>query len=427
MDMLKWFLPGIGIKRWVLLLTGGIVFMGVGAVNLVSALWPQVIVNRLTSEGILLISIGMMILGMILIGFAIRSIVLVVLHACIPDYDDKNNGKIIDILLRSNLLKYSPKIVAIGGGTGLSRLLLGLREISNNITAIVTVADDGGSSGRLRALDLPAPGDIRNCILALASASDEMQEVFNYRYMDDSRTPEGLAGHSFGNIFLATLFWITGDFSKAVKSACQILDVRGNVLPVTNSNEVHLAAELVDGRIIVGETQVGATPAPIKKLWLQPECTVTADVLAAIAEADLIVLGPGSLYTSTIATLLPRGMADAIQKSSADVIYISNLMTQANESLNYSASDHVQAIEDHIGPNVIDAMLVNKTEISANQLERYAREGAKVVQVDRADLDQRDFHVIYADLLDSFEQLSVRHDPAKVAWELARYLYQKNE
>lgn len=272
-----------------------------------------------------------------------------------------------------------PKIVVIGGGTGLGTILRGLKEITPHLTAIVTVADDGGSSGRLRReFGILPPGDIRNCLVAMADIEPLMEKLFQYRFAGSSN----LAGHNFGNLFLAAMTEITGDFEEAIKESSKVLAVRGQVLPATLEHVV-LKAEMADGRIIVGESEIPKARTSIKKVFLEPaDCKPVPESIEAIREADIIILGPGSLYTSVIPNLLVKEIAVAIRESTAVKVYVCNAMTQAGETDNYSAGQHLQAIIDHVGPGLVDIALVNTETISREILDRYSEEGAKPVRVD---------------------------------------------
>lgn len=276
-------------------------------------------------------------------------------------------------------LMRGPKIVVVGGGTGLGTILRGLKQVTANITAIVTVADDGGSSGRLRSeFGMLPPGDIRSCLIALADLEPLMERLMQYRFNGGT----GLKGHSFGNLFLAAMTEITGDFEQAIRASSQVLAVRGRVLPSTLENPV-LHAELVDGSKIVGESVIGHSPVAIRHLAMDPpDARPVPEALTAIGEADLIILGPGSLYTSVIPNLLVHETAEAIRASSAIKVYICNAMTQPGETIGYSAADHVQAIQDHAGEGLIDYVLINTEEISTVLLERYRLEGGAPVVAD---------------------------------------------
>jgi uncharacterized cofD-like protein len=273
------------------------------------------------------------------------------------------------------------KVVAIGGGTGLSTMLRGLKLYTKNITAIVTVADDGGSSGKLRSdLGMLPPGDIRNCISALAETEPIMRELLNYRFSDG-----GLAGHSFGNLFLAAMNGMSKSFDEAVQKVSDVLAVVGRVLPVTNEN-VTLHAELENGGIIDGESMIGhrgEKTGAIRRVWLAPDKPQPVeDAIWAIIDADIIVLGPGSLYTSIIPNLLVDGIADAIQKSKAVKIYVCNIMSQSGETEGYTAHDHLRAIERHTYDGIVDFVIANNEKIPKSLLERYTEENSYMVPID---------------------------------------------
>ncbi|MBR3705110.1 MAG: YvcK family protein [Oscillospiraceae bacterium] len=276
-----------------------------------------------------------------------------------------------------------PRIVAIGGGTGLSTMLRGLKRYTNNITAIVTVADDGGGSGVLRQeLGMLPPGDIRNCLEALANVEPLMGELLHYRFTEGS-----LRGQSFGNLFLAALNGISGSFEQAVSSMSQVLAITGAVLPVTNAN-VQLEAEFENGARVLGESKIfyckKQEQCRVQRVRLVPERPAALpQALAAIAEADMIVLGPGSLYTSVIPNLLVDGISEAILASDALKVYVGNVMTQEGETEGYSHSDHIRALFEHSAPGLFSLSLVNSLSIPAQVCERYAFEGAEPVRVDK--------------------------------------------
>lgn len=311
---------------------------------------------------------------------------------------------------RRQFLRRGPRIVAVGGGTGLPVLLRGLKKYTENITAIVTAADDGGSSGRLRGeFGILPPGDIRNCLVALAETETLMDRLFHYRFAQG----EGLTGHNLGNLLLTALTDITGDFQTAIREASLVLKVRGQVLPSTLS-QVTLHAELADGTVISGESTVSLAGAPLKRVFLTPEaCSPVPEAITAIYQADMILLGPGSLFTSVLPNLLVPGIASAIKQSRAVKCYICNIMTQPGETTDFTASEHLRAIYDHLGPGWIDYILVNTERIAQANLERYAREGAAPVKIDHRILQGMGVRVLKADLLD--EKELVRHDPQKLA------------
>jgi uncharacterized cofD-like protein len=315
------------------------------------------------------------------------------------------------------------RIVAIGGGTGLSTLLNGLKRYALEprqveITAIVTVTDDGGSSGRLRReFDVLPPGDIRNCMVALSEDEALLSKLFQYRFSEG----RGLKGHSFGNLFLTALTNLTGDFAQAVKVSSEVLASLGRIYPSTNSNVV-LEAELENGSIVKGETKIGKSRSRIRRIRLQPRhCKPLPETLAAIADADLITLGPGSLFTSLIPNLLVEGIAPAIQRSRALKAYFVNLMWQPGETIGFRASDHVEAVHLHAGIEFVDVAVVNTRRISARQRRKYAAEKVRPVLNDVDRLSEMGLQVVCADLLAAGD--SVRHDPrasAEVALQLAK-------
>jgi uncharacterized cofD-like protein len=315
------------------------------------------------------------------------------------------------------------RIVAIGGGTGLSTLLHGLKRYVHpnrdvEITAVVTVTDDGGSSGRLRReFDVLPPGDIRNCMVALSEDEALLSKLFQYRFADG----RGLKGHSFGNLFLTALTNLTGDFARAVKLSSEVLASLGRIYPSTDAN-VMLEAELENGRIIAGETKISKSLARIKRIRMRPRvCKPLPETLEAIEQADLITMGPGSLFTSVIPNVLVRGIPEAIRSSHALRAYFVNLMWQPGETIGFRASDHVTAINRHAGFNLFDVVVVNTRSITARQRRKYAAEEAQSVVNDVDRLADMGLQVVTADLLGEGE--IVRHDPratAEVAMDLAR-------
>jgi uncharacterized cofD-like protein len=315
------------------------------------------------------------------------------------------------------------RIVAIGGGTGLSTLLHGLKRYAQHpreveITAVVTVTDDGGSSGRLRReFDVLPPGDIRNCMVALSEDEALLSKLFQYRFSEG----RGLKGHSFGNLFLTALSHLTGDFAQAVKLSSEILTSLGRIYPSTAAN-VTLEAELENGRIVTGETKISKSRSRIRCIRLRPrKCQPLPETLEAIQRADLITFGPGSLFTSLIPNLLVEGITDAIQRSRALKAYYVNLMWQPGETIGFRASDHVAAIHRHAGVPLLDVAVVNTRPISVRQRRRYAAEKAQSVLNDIDRISEMGLQVVASDLLGEGD--TVRHDSraaADVAMELAR-------
>ena len=313
------------------------------------------------------------------------------------------------------------RIVSIGGGTGLSTLLVGLKEYARqglvDICAIVTVTDDGGSSGRLRRdFDILPPGDIRNCMVALSEHEALLSQLFQYRF-DSGR---GLKGHSFGNLFLTALTHVTGDFPRAVHVSSEVLAIYGRIYPSTNQN-AGLRAVMHDGSIVEGETKISRSRKRIHRLELtEGKVKPLRDALDAIAGADLITMGPGSLYTSVIPNLLVDGIAAAMRKSKAAKAYFANLMWQPWETMSYSAADHVQAIHDHGGQGTIERVILNTTPLTASQRRLYAAEKVYPVELDTPRIAEMGLEVVGRPLL--VKGPKVRHDPraiAQIALELA--------
>ena len=315
------------------------------------------------------------------------------------------------------------KLVAIGGGTGLSTVLSGLKEMVGDhargdlwlesLSAIVTVSDDGGSSGRLRdELQMLPPGDIRNCMVALSEDSTLLSRLFQYRFRGEG----GLGGHSFGNLFLAALTEVTGDFVEAVRLSSEVLASKGRIYPAT-LNDVRLVAQLEDGRVVRGETNITAAHSAIRRLSLEPEqCLPLPEALAAVRAADIITVGPGSLYTSLLPNLLVARVADTIGASRAVKIFICNLMTQPGETDGYTARKHIEVVKEYAPEIEFDFVVVNDRHVSPEQAEAYAAEGAR--QIGLTDhLLEREFsgeaQIVRTDLLDEGEK--VRHSPDKLA------------
>jgi uncharacterized cofD-like protein len=307
-------------------------------------------------------------------------------------------------------MEQQPKMVVLGGGTGLSVLLRGLKRYPVDITAIVTVADDGGSSGRLRKdYDMPPPGDVRNVIAALSEVEPLVEKMFQHRFT----VGEGIVGHSLGNLLLAAMHDITGDFLTGIRELSRVLNVRGQVLPAAK-NSIILYAEMEDGSIVQGESKIPLSNKKIKKVFLSDEqIEPLRESVKAIKEADLIVIGPGSLYTSILPNLLVKGISNAIREATAPRVYVCNVMTQPGETSGYTAGDHIQALIDHVGHNFIDVVIVNNEVIPSEFLDLYLEEGAEQVQFDEERLKSFGIGLVCDNII-QFGSL-VRHDARRVS------------
>lgn len=398
-SIFKWLYPGMRIKRWGFLSLLGIVLILIGVSGATR-------LPRDFAGAVIYVYYANAVLGIILIILGFKNMMVSVVSLLLPHKE----GHLIDIMYQKRFLEQGPRIVALGGGTGLSTILHGIKEYTSNITAIVTVADDGGSSGRLRQqFDIVAPGDIRNCLVALAADETMMQELFQYRFGKETE----FGGHSFGNLFITAMTQVTGDFEKAVKESSKVLSIRGQVLPST-LDKVTLMAEHKDGRVTEGEAQIPKTGVPIKKIFIRPQSAVGApDAIRAILDAELIILGPGSLYTSIIPNLLLKEIRDAVVAASVSKIYVCNIMTQSGETDNFKASDHVKELVAHTHPRVLDACIVNVGKIPKHMLEKYALERSIPVVADSQAIKDIGYGVIEEDLVNSTDL--VRHDANKLA------------
>ena len=416
-----WLLPGLQIKRWF-----GLIILG----TIIALLGLCVIFNMRP----VYFAVGILKYIAVTVNQELLGIILVVAGAYIflkgwknTNYsildltEERDRHALLESLYKRRKLNYGPKIVAVGGGTGLSTMLKGIKKITNNITAVVTVGDDGGSSGRLRQeMGILPPGDIRDCIAALADDEDLVTKLFQYRF----KTGEGLEGHSFGNLFLTALCAITGNMVRAVQESSKVLNIRGRVLPST-LDDMKLSAEMEDGTIVEGESNIPETGKKIKRLFTTPaNCKPLKEVIQAIKEADLIILGPGSLYTSVIPNLLIKEISQAISKSNAKKIYVCNIMTQPGETTDYTASEHIQAILDHAGyPNIVDAMMVNNS-LPDDLSPDYEKSNSFPVVVDIDKIKAKNISVVSTRLYEENEQKFVRHSPSRLARAIG-YWYKK--
>lgn len=423
---LKWLYPGLKVKRWILLALLGLLLTLAGlsvwddaailgfllktVVQLTYSFWGSSFSWWL---GLFLVALGLI---FVVIGF--REVMRSLFNTLLPE----NADRLVEVIYQRRSLQKGPRVVAIGGGTGLPTLLRGLKSYTSNITAIVTVADDGGSSGRLRGeLGMLPPGDSRNCLVALADTETLMDEVLNYRFEQG----EGLKGHSLGNLILAGLTQLTGNLDQAVQELSRVLAIRGKVVPST-LDKVVLCAQYADGTIVKGESQIPGKKEPIKKVFLEPEdCEAHPEAVRAIKEADVVVLGPGSLYTSIIPNLLVKGIVEALQETRAPVLYICNIMTQPGETDGYSAEDHLQAILAYTGGRIIDYMIVNSGTVPTPVLKKYKEEGACPVLVNKRAVEKLGVKLIGDRLIHGRD--FARHDPERLARLIIRQSFWKRK
>ncbi len=397
MQPLKWLFPGMLVKRWIFLGALGIIMVSMGFAIMIS----ENIDASKTGASIVIM------LGIIIIITSVKRMIKSLLLVFMPK---EKNKDLVNLVYIKRQLARSFDVVALGGGTGLSTLLNGLKKYTSNITAIVTVADDGGSSGRLRQeFDMLPPGDIRNCLVALADSETLMGDLFQFRFKEG----EGLKDHNFGNLFITAMMKVTGDFEKAVKESSRVLAVRGKVIPST-LEKVMLEAEYEDGKRIIGESRIPDLSSPIKRLYIKPSgAAATRDALEAIKKADIILLGPGSLYTSIMPNLLIGDICRQIEKSRAFKVHICNVMTQHGETDGYKASDHLKAIIAHTSPSAVTHCVVNTGRVPAELVEKYRGENASPVEPDIDVIEKMGYKIISGNVISTADY--VRHDPEKLA------------
>jgi len=422
--MATWLLPGLQVKRWFFLTILGTILIGLG-IAIIFDLHPInqsiEVVRTVAKSSTPTLSGALVILSGILfylLGWKKAN------TSIVDAIDPSEKTHILEHLYNRRRLNKGPKIVAIGGGTGLSTILKGLKHITNNLTAIVTVGDDGGSSGRLREeMGVLPPGDIRNCIAALANEEDLVTRLFQYRF----NTGSGLEGHSFVNLFLSALCAITGDMVTAVKESSKVLAIRGKVLPST-LDDMRLVAELEDGRIISGESQIPKAHGKIVKIRTEPAVLrALDDAVSAINNANLIIFGPGSLYTSVIPNLLIPAIADAISKSKAKKIYICNIMTQPGETDDYTVSEHVKAILDHSSnKNIINTVFVNDS-LPKNLTLKYKSVNSLPVKLDIEKVKELGLNVVIRRLIEKNKDGLVRHSPERIAKIILQWYKKANQ
>jgi uncharacterized cofD-like protein len=423
----RWLQPGLVVKRWMLTSGLGLLILLLGAAvwadlqpiywSLEAIKWAlaqltRVLPRSITGPLVLVIGAGLIWLGQSRSFGSIQ-------QALAPEKDTV----LVDALLAQRRLSRGPTIVAIGGGTGLSTLLSGLKRYSSNLTAIVTVADDGGSSGVLRReFGIQPPGDIRNCLAALSTEEPLLTRLFQYRF----RSGSGLEGHSFGNLFLTALTAITGSLESAITASSRVLAVQGQVVPATNA-DVRLWAELENGERIEGESRIGKASSPIVRLGCVPERPPALPrAIEAIANADLIVLGPGSLYTSLLPNLLVPELVTAISRSKAPRLYICNLMTQPGETDGLDVAGHLRAIEAQLATigverRLFDGVLAQEEPVDPVLLEHYRSRGSEPVRCDVAALQRQGYDVMVAPLQGTRPTATLRHDPRSLALAVMRF------
>jgi uncharacterized cofD-like protein len=409
-DFVRWFLPGLGVKRWLIVAAIGAVLFVNGCSRWLTDEGAHFGVNE-TVDWVVGDFFPPADLSYAFIGVGVLLIALGIwrwLNSIVTAVTPNGGERMIDALLEGRLRR-GYKIVAVGGGTGLSTMLRGLKKHTTNLTAVVTVSDDGGSSGRLqKELGVLPPGDIRNCLVALADDEALVTDLFRYRFTEG----DGLTGHSFGNLFLAALTGITGNFDEAVKVSSRVLNIKGRVLPATLA-VARLCARLTDGTIVEGESAISKSKAPIARVYLDPpRAQPLEEVIEAIRDADAIILGPGSLYTSILPNLLVERIAREIEAANAVKLYVCNVMTQPGETDGYTASRHVEALLENVGARVCDVVVVND-ELPRKLLDAYAEEGQLPVVIDRARLDLLGVRTVRASVMS--ETQTVRHDSEQLA------------
>jgi uncharacterized cofD-like protein len=439
-NLRRWLTPGIGIKRWLLVIFTGLLVLALGVAHVVRQMTrdlqpgdpAHLLIDFVTLQFLPYPLRGLLagLVGVTLVVIGALRLIRVLMDPFRPTDGDQ---PLVEVIYQKRFLARGPRVVAIGGGTGLSTLLRGLKEVTSNLTAVVTVADDGGSSGVLRSeLGIPPVGDIRNCIAALADAEPLMSELLQYRFPDPDGEPisageleadhgvrpdkGGLTGHAVGNLIIAALTAIEdGDFEEGVRQMNRVLAVRGQVLPVTPTPLI-LHARLEDGSEVVGQSLI-ARAEGIDRVWISPQDVVASeDALAAIANAELIVLGPGSLYTSLLPSLLVPAVRDAVVASPAVRIYVCNVATQRGETHGYDLAAHLDALTTHTGPGIVDAVLANN-EFDARVPSDWRAEAVRLRWPPSGTVVPR---LVLDELVDPDN--AHHHDPARLASSLLRLL-----
>lgn len=414
----RWLSPGMKLKRWLLIaFVGAFLFLN-GFSRLLNLQDFNLHINE-TIDNLFahklspwLLAGFFIVVGLALVYYGIRQWMRSIVAAVSPG----DGQRLIEVIYERRQLDRGYRLVVIGGGTGLSTVLRGLKEYTSNLTAIVTVTDDGGSSGRLRnELGVLPPGDIRNCLVALADSESMMADLFQYRFNEG----DGLTGHSFGNLFIAAMCGIAGDFDRAIKESSRVLAITGRVLPSTLAN-VALEATLADGMLVKGETQISKSKLPIRRLRIVPEhCHALPEALEAILAADMIVIGPGSLFTSIMPNLLIPGISEAIGRSKAMKLFICNIMTQPGETTGMAASDHVRTVLEATEWRLFDRALINIGQPN-RLLPLYERGGAFQVMPDLDRVITYGIKPITGNFISESHQ--VRHDVKKLGQAIMKIL-----
>lgn len=432
---LKWLYPGMRVKRWIAVIFVGVFLSNFGAALLIVGFQSRD--NRgLAGQFYTYAALGFLVGGLFLLTGVYR-----LMKSLAELLAQRGRDKdLVDIAFERRYLGLGPRVVALGGGTGMSTLLEGLKDYTAQVTAVVSVADDGGSSGRLRReFDMLPPGDIRKCLVALSDESTLLGELMQYRFSEADAAPacaaadggpgdsSELVGHSFGNLFLTVLWRLTGDFGEAVRQAGRILSIRGRVIPST-LDRISLVATYRDGGAVTGQRRISETARRIDRIQLRPKPgPASRDILEAVEQADLIVIGPGSLYTSVLPNLLIEGIPEAIRRSTAAKVYVANVASLEGETRGFSLKDHLEAIEMHTGVSPFDLVLVNSSSLSPPVLKRLREGGGAAVRYDPTDFEEsgRDFRFVEADLVGGEDVL--RHDPRKLGRTLMALLSRERE
>ncbi|MBB6624567.1 gluconeogenesis factor YvcK family protein [Clostridium gasigenes] len=418
MNVKDWMRPGVKLKRWM--------FFGIFGVLLIAFGFTELVTRRVYDIYYKIFYICLNLTGIFVIYISVTEMIKSIVALTSKGYVklSLDSRKMESLIYEKRLLVKGPKIVVIGGGTGLSTMLRGLKYYTSNITAIVTVGDDGGGSGDLRDdLGMLPPGDIRNCILALADTEPLMEELLQYRFPDGR-----LKNQSFGNLFLAAMNGVSENFEDAIQKMSSVLAVTGKVLPVT-LDDMKLVAKLENGSIVEGESQIPNEvinqKSKIKKLMINPkDARALEESLKALREADAIVMGPGSLYTSIVPNLLVKDIVENIKKSDAIKIYICNIMTQPGETDNFSVSDHVKILQKYGGRNIVDYVIANRGDIPKVVKEKYLEDSSQLVELDRKELKALGVEAIEATLAKT-EKAYVKHDTEYLAEVLVDTIMEK--